>query len=70
MKIEVDMEVLLCLLKDESDLTGRKREHSLPMPVEVIDTGNVSEIYKTGWKTGYWQGAECVIGTLRKLVEE
>lgn len=74
MKIEVDIEVLLCLLKDEAELTRSRRERSLPMPVEVVDTGSVypkaSEIYKTGWKTGYWQGVECVIDNLRNLVEE
>ena len=40
------------------------------MPSEILDTGTVSEVYTVGWKTGYWQGAEYVISTLRALVED
>ena len=70
MKIEVDMQELLRLLKHEAENIRDLRGHNLPMPVEVIDTGNVQEIYTDGWKTGYWQGAGCVIDALRRLVDE
>ena len=70
MKIEVNMEALLCLLKNEAEITRSRRENGLPMPAEIIERGDVSEIYQSGWKSGYWQGAECVISKLRELTEE
>ncbi|MCK4329775.1 hypothetical protein KAX02_08020 [candidate division WOR-3 bacterium] len=72
MKIEVDVEALLCLLKNEAEYTRNKKEHYLPLPVDELNGEGLTkeDVYTKGWKTGYWQGAECVICNLRNLVDE
>lgn len=70
MKIEVDMEVLLCLLKEEADYTRKTRKDRLPLPLEDIERDNLNGVYINGWNTGYRQGVDHVIEMLRTLVNE
>ena len=67
MKIEVDMEALLCLLKDEAEYTRNRRKENLPLPVEDIDH-DIQQTYINGWSNGYREGVVQLIEYLRTLV--